>query len=82
MPSPRVLRGCRDQPDFQSQQLQPLEAWAFLAETNGSSSWEHWSHLLRPTASAAGTVSLNLQGQQLQQLEPLVSVSETNGSRS
>ncbi|PLW50292.1 hypothetical protein PCASD_01684 [Puccinia coronata f. sp. avenae] len=73
---------CQDQPDCQSQQLQPLEAWALLAENDGSSSWEHWSHLLRPTASAAGTIGLNLRGQQLQQLEPLVSVSETDGCRS
>ncbi|PLW32372.1 hypothetical protein PCASD_14325 [Puccinia coronata f. sp. avenae] len=64
------------------QGLQPLEAWALLAETNGSSSWEHRSHLLRPTASAAGTIGLNLRGQQLQQLKPLVSVSKTDGFRS
>ncbi|PLW29742.1 hypothetical protein PCANC_20877 [Puccinia coronata f. sp. avenae] len=67
-----LLPRCRDQPDCQSRQLQPLEAWALLAETNGFSSWEHQSPLLRQKASAAVTIGLNLQGQQLQQLEPLL----------
>ncbi|PLW13617.1 hypothetical protein PCANC_16321 [Puccinia coronata f. sp. avenae] len=73
---------CRDHPDCQSRQLQPLGAWASLAETNRSGGWEHWSHLLRPTASAAGTIGLSFRDRRLQQLEPSVSVSETDGSSS
>ena len=73
---------CRDHPDCQTRQLQPLEAWASLAETDRSGGWEHQSHLLRPTASAAGTIGLSFQDRRLQQLEPLVSVSETDGSSS
>ncbi|PLW53500.1 hypothetical protein PCANC_07216 [Puccinia coronata f. sp. avenae] len=73
---------CRDHPDCQSRQLQPLGAWASLAETNRSGGWEHWSHLLRPTASAAGTIGLSFRDRRLQQLELSVSVSKTNGSSS
>ncbi|PLW55837.1 hypothetical protein PCANC_02279 [Puccinia coronata f. sp. avenae] len=73
---------CRDHPDCQSRQLQPLGAWASLAETNRSGGWEHRSHLLRPTASAAGTIGLSFRDRQLQQLEPSVSVSKTDGSSS
>ncbi|PLW31765.1 hypothetical protein PCANC_22359 [Puccinia coronata f. sp. avenae] len=51
---------CRDR------QLQPLEAWASLAETDRSSGWEHQSHLLRPTASAAGTIGLSFRDRRLQ----------------
>ncbi|PLW58004.1 hypothetical protein PCANC_00646 [Puccinia coronata f. sp. avenae] len=46
------------------QRLQQLEPSVSVSETNGSRSWNHWSHLLRPTAPA--------------QLELSVSVAETN----
>ncbi|PLW31764.1 hypothetical protein PCANC_22360 [Puccinia coronata f. sp. avenae] len=64
----------------QSRQLQPLKAWASLAETNRSGGWEHRSHLLRLTASAAGTIGLSFRDRRLQQLEPSVSLTETDSS--
>ncbi|PLW12824.1 hypothetical protein PCANC_16869 [Puccinia coronata f. sp. avenae] len=82
-PAGSVARSAAAQPggeDRQSRQLQPLEALALHAETDGSSSWEHRSHLLRPTASAAGTIGLSFRDRWLQELEPSVSLAETNSS--
>ncbi|PLW19955.1 hypothetical protein PCANC_11932 [Puccinia coronata f. sp. avenae] len=81
-PNTQLDNDCRDHPECQSRQLQPLGAWASLAETNRSGGWEHRSHLLRPTASAAGTIGLSFRDRRLQQLEPLVSASKTDGSSS